>query len=354
MEQEHEDCDARHDGSKSVQGFPQRGHTHTHTLFHRECIDRPSDVAGLVGAALCIVVHAGAGSRDDTSSCLDAITAALKAAKRALLEEPHPPLRTASATSASLKACVAAVASMEDDPTCNAGTGSNLTEDGRVECDAAVMDGRNQTYGACGAVPGVRNPVHLAERLLEHQLGRPRPYGRVHPMLLVGEGARQWACNERIVANVPAAEDALVTERTRATWTRLMRNLREEETKEASADRKRRRDDDTRDVAAGRDESTLHDTVGAVVYDGHDMASAVSSGGVWLKHSGRVGEAAMFGAGCWASRCDGNAEKRAWARERGCIRERRLGTSHGSAPRPRGVRGAHACRRCHEVLRRGA
>ena len=44
-------------------------------------------------------------------------------------------------------------------------------------------------------------------------------------------------------------------------------------------------------------------------------------------------------------------QKRAWARERGCLRERRRGTSHGSAPRPRGVRGAHACRRCHEVLR---
>lgn len=259
----------------------------------------------------CIVVHAGAGSHATSTEqrCLDAVTAALKAAKRALLEEHRHRSHAsrASATSASLKACVAAVASMEDDPTCNAGTGSNLTEDGRVECDAAVMDGRNQTYGACGAVPGVRNPVHLAERLLEHQLGRPRPYGRVHPMLLVGEGARQWACNEGLVANAPAAEDALVTERTRATWRRLMRNLREEEAKEASADRKRRRDDDLRGVAASRDESTLHDTVGAVVYDGHDMASAVSSGGVWLKHSGRVGEAAMFGAGCWASRSDGDS-----------------------------------------------
>ena len=50
----------------------------------------------------------------------------------------------------------------------------------------------------------------------------------------------------------------------------------------------------------------LLDTVGAVCVDHSGcVASAVSSGGLVLKHSGRVGQAAVYGCGCWAeNNCD--------------------------------------------------
>lgn len=44
---------------------------------------------------------------------------------------------------------------MKDDPSTNAGRGSNLTEDGHVECDASIMDGDSGVFGAVGAVPGI-------------------------------------------------------------------------------------------------------------------------------------------------------------------------------------------------------
>lgn len=52
-----------------------------------------------------------------------------------------------------LDAVSAAIQVLEDDPITNAGRGSNLTEDGHIECDASIMDGTSGAFGAVGAVP---------------------------------------------------------------------------------------------------------------------------------------------------------------------------------------------------------
>ncbi len=46
---------------------------------------------------------------------------------------------------------------MQDSEICNAGTGSNLTVKGAVECDASVMAG-DGAFGAVGAVSGTCKP----------------------------------------------------------------------------------------------------------------------------------------------------------------------------------------------------
>lgn len=80
-------------------------------------------------------------------------------------------------------ACALATVVLEDDPITNAGTGSSLSFDGFVECDAGIMDGRSGRFAACGAVPSVKNPIALAQHLQHAQLQSNQRL--VPPMYLV-------------------------------------------------------------------------------------------------------------------------------------------------------------------------
>jgi beta-aspartyl-peptidase (threonine type) len=82
-----------------------------------------------------------------------------------------------------LDAAEAAVVVLEDNPLFNAGTGSTLNSLGEVEMDAAIMDGETLSVGAVAAVQSIKNPIKLARRVMED--GRH--------VLLVGKGARLFA-----------------------------------------------------------------------------------------------------------------------------------------------------------------
>ena len=65
-----------------------------------------------------------------------------------------------------LDAVEAAVASMEDDETFDAGRGSFLNMDGRVQLDACMMDGATLRAGGVGCVEHIRNPISAAKKIL--------------------------------------------------------------------------------------------------------------------------------------------------------------------------------------------
>src|SRR5262249_51232783 len=58
-----------------------------------------------------------------------------------------------------LDAVEAAIVSMENDETFDAGRGSFLTRDGRVQLDALMMDGATLRAGGVGCVERIRNPI---------------------------------------------------------------------------------------------------------------------------------------------------------------------------------------------------
>jgi beta-aspartyl-peptidase (threonine type) len=193
----------------------------------------------------CILIHGGAGA--DPADGRDELAEGMRAAVLA-------GWRVLAGGGLALDAVEHAVRVLEDAPRFNAGRGSVLTADGRVEMDASIMEGDRLACGAVAAVSRVANPVTLARRVLED--GRH--------VLLVGEGAHAFARE----AGVPACDPAtLVTERRR----RAQRS------------------------AGSRG------TVGAVALDGHGTAAAATStGGTSGKRPGRVGDSALIGCGTYA------------------------------------------------------
>ncbi len=212
-----------------------------------------------------LAIHGGAGTlRRDT------MTPALEA-------EHHAGLRTAllaghavlAAGGTALDAVTRAVMALEDDPLFNAGYGAVFTAEGRLEMDAAIMDGRTRAAGAVAGVLGPRNPVLAARAVMEHS-------GAV---LLIGEGALAF-CRERGLAFEEAAYF-----RTERRWQAL----------QAELDRRRQGAPDT------RDDVERHGTVGAVARDkASNLAAATSTGGMTAKRPGRVGDCPVVGAGTWA------------------------------------------------------
>src|SRR4051812_25772861 len=67
-----------------------------------------------------------------------------------------------------LDAVEAAVRALEEDSGFNAGRGSVLTASGRIELDAAIMDGKTRRAGAVSGLRTTRAPISLARRLLDH------------------------------------------------------------------------------------------------------------------------------------------------------------------------------------------
>eukprot|EP00794_Sanderia_malayensis_P000150 gene150-762_t len=245
----------------------------------------------------CIIVHGGASNIAQVlvDGYKQGIQKSAKAGYNLLLQG-----------GSAVDAVTAAVSALEDDHVFNAGCGSVLTEEGTVEMDSLIMDGRNLSIGAVGAITSIANPVQLSRKVMEDT-----PH-----CLLVGEGALKFARKighpvlddpgELIVQesllkmhldSYVKDQDNNLTIFNNITGSKDLRELEEKARKIAM--------DEKMDPSNG---SVAHDTVGAVAMDANgNIASATSTGGIPGKWIGRVGDTPLPGCGGYANKCGGAA-----------------------------------------------
>ncbi|KAJ3162906.1 taspase, threonine aspartase, 1 [Geranomyces variabilis] len=243
-----------------------------------------------------VCVHAGAGYHAPASHPLLAqlMTAALLASADTALE-----------SASSIPTTVAAVAHLEASPLTNAGPGSNLNSIGAVECDASLMDGRSGAFGAVGAVSGIANPIVAARLVMEHS-AEEGPCGRINPLLLAGNGAREWALQVVDGGVTTCTADELITQESRARWERHKQLLEANEGASDKDDAALDKRADVTNVSQTLVDAVRYDTVGAIscTASGH-ISCGVSSGGISHKLPGRISSAAHFGAGVYVQ-CQGS------------------------------------------------
>jgi beta-aspartyl-peptidase (threonine type) len=181
----------------------------------------------------------------------------------------------------SLDAVEEAVVVMEDDETFDAGRGSFLNRDGRVQLDAFIMDGATLRGGGVGCVERIANPVRAARKILSDS---PHVY-------FVGEGAERFAAEHGIP--LCRNEDLIIP--------REVARLREYQAQTKK---------DGNDLFAP---TISHDTVGAVGLDrGGNIAAATSTGGTLSKAPGRLGDSSLIGCGCYADNASAAASTTGW------------------------------------------
>jgi beta-aspartyl-peptidase (threonine type) len=218
-----------------------------------------------------IAVHGGAGAWS-TEHSQPALACVKKAAETGFELLRHGGTAVDGVTEA--------VAVMEDAGVFNAGCGSALNTEKRLEMEASVMDGETLQAGATGLLSDIRNPVRMARVIME----------KTDHVFVVGKGAEQLARIFNLEKQNPTTPVKI--RHYEAQLNSLLKGNYELPKLAA--------------LVRAHPEVFQLETVGAVALDAKgNVAAATSTGGFPLKLAGRIGDSPSIGCGTYADNQSG-------------------------------------------------
>lgn len=231
-----------------------------------------SDMSTTGNPDVRLVIHGGAGSIVPGKLSQEQ-EQSHRATLSAALDSGYAVLERGGTSIDAVEACIAL---LEDSPYFNAGKGSVLTEQGKVEMDASIMEGTNLGAGAVASVTTIKNPIRAARAVME----------KSKHVLLVGEGAENFAAVQQL--EIMDNKYFITPEQVKAF-------------NEGKTHRSIVKPADTSKGGSLTVPFDKHGTVGAVAIDKYgNLAAGTSTGGMMNKMHGRVGDSPIIGAGTYA------------------------------------------------------
>jgi beta-aspartyl-peptidase (threonine type) len=209
---------------------------------------------------IAIAIHGGA-SKDS-----DFIRQNLARYEAGLKEAALAGYEVLKSGGSAIDAVTSAVMVLENNEIFNAGKGAALTNEGKVELDASIMNGADLKAGAIAMATQIKNPIRLARAVME----------KTNHVLLAADGALKFAKQMEL----PLEDETYF--------------ITPHQQKELLEEQDSSIEDLLRKPTKG--------TVGAVALDADgNIASATSTGGTAGSLPGRVGDSCIIGGGCYAN-----------------------------------------------------
>jgi beta-aspartyl-peptidase (threonine type) len=162
---------------------------------------------------------------------------------------------------------------LENSPLFNAGKGSVLCNDGSIEMDAAIMDGKTLDAGAVAGLKRIKNPIAAAKMIMS----------KSKYVFLYGSGAEDFVAENGMKLVDPSY---------------FYTKMRIEQLEKAKKDEKDEMilDHDNKTESEGK-----YGTVGCVALDqAGNLAAGTSTGGLMNKKYHRIGDSPLIGSGTYA------------------------------------------------------